>query len=92
MRSRDTSSDVQRMMDEHQLRMTPAEKFAALDDAWQTARTLALAGLRLGFPDETEEQLDLRWAERRLGTPLFERAMAKRRSLSSGKSSQSEQR
>ena len=78
MRSSDTSSDVQRLMDEHYLRMTPAEKFTALDDAWQTARTLALAGLRLDFPGETEEQLELRWAERRLGTPLFERAMAQR--------------
>ena len=82
MRSRDTSSDVQRMMDEHYRRMTPAEKFAALEDAWQAARTLALAGLRLDFPIETEKQLELRWAERRLGTPLFRRAMAKRRGSS----------
>ncbi len=82
MLPRDTSSDVQRLMDEHYRRMTPAEKLAAVDDAWQTARTLALAGLRLDFPQETEEQLDLRWAERRLGKPLFERAMAQRQSSS----------
>lgn len=82
MLPRDTSSDVQRLMDEHYRRMTPTEKLAAVDDAWQTARTLALAGLRLDFPQATEEQLALRWAERRLGKSLFERAMARRRSSS----------
>ena len=82
MRSPDTSGDVQRMMDTHYRRMNPAEKLASVDDAWQTARIVALAGLRLDFPEETEEQLDLRWAERRLGKRLFEHAMAQRRNSS----------
>ena len=83
MRPRDTSPDAQRMMDEPHRRMTPGEKLQALEDAWETARTLALAGLRLDHPDETEDQLEDRWAERRLGTDLFQRARAYRESLSS---------
>lgn len=79
MRPRDTSPDVQRMLDEHYLRMTPAEKAEAVRDAWRTARTLALAGLRLDHPGETEAQLEARWAERRLGPELDARAEARRR-------------
>lgn len=76
MRPSDTASGIQRRMDEHYRRMTPAEKAEAVRDAWDTARTLALAGLRLDFPGESDEQLDARWAERRLGPALFGRVAA----------------
>ena len=59
--------------------MTPAERMAAVAEAWETARTLALAGLRLDHPGESEAELELRWAERRLGKDLFDKAMAQRR-------------
>ncbi len=78
MRPADTSPIVQKMMDEHYLRMTPAEKADVVRDAWETARALAFAGLRIDYPGEDEEQLEARWAERRLGTSLYRRVIAKR--------------
>ncbi len=81
MRPADTSPEAQRIMDEHYRRMTPAEKMAQVQDAWRSARILALAGLRLDFPDATEQELEDRWAERRLGTRLFKLADARRREL-----------
>ena len=65
-------------MDEHYSRMTPAEKGEAVRDAWRTARTLGLAGLRLDHPGESDAQLEARWAKRRLGAKLFGLAMARR--------------
>lgn len=76
MRPSDTAPGVQERMDEHYRRMTPAEKAEAVRGAWDTARTLALAGLRLDFPGESDEQLEARWAERRLGKTLFGRVVA----------------
>lgn len=66
-------------MDEHYRQMTPADKGEAVRDAWRTARTLALAGLRLDHPGESDAALEARWAERRLGRALFRRAMARAR-------------
>ena len=79
VRPSDTSSDVQRRLDEHYLDMTPAAKGESIRDAWRTARALALAGLRIDHPGESDEQLELRWAERRLGRELFEKAAAQLR-------------
>lgn len=79
MRPNDTSPEVQRRMDEHYRRMTPAEKGEVVRAAWRTARALALAGLRLDYPDESEAALEARWAERRLGPELFSRAKARLR-------------
>jgi hypothetical protein len=46
-----------------------------LRDAWGTGRQLQLAGLRARFPEESEEQLELRLAERWLGPELFGRVL-----------------
>lgn len=80
MRPGGTAPEIQERMDEHYRRMTPAEKAETVRDAWNTARTLALAGLRLDHPGESDEQLEARWTERRLGRALFGRALAHRRS------------
>lgn len=53
--------------------MIPAEKGAAVRNAWQTARALQRAGLRTQHPDESEEQLERRLAERWLGAELYRR-------------------
>jgi hypothetical protein len=50
-----------------------------LRDLWATGRALQLAGLRARFPNESEEQLELRLAERWLGAELFARVMAHKR-------------
>ncbi len=64
------------MLDDHYRRMSPSEKVAVLRRAWCTARALQLVGLRRLFPEESEEQLELRLAERWLGPELFARARA----------------
>jgi len=81
MQPRDTSPEIQRRMDAHYRQMTPAEKGEAVRAAWNTARTFALAGLRLDHPGESDVDLEARWAERRLGRELFRRVMARRRAL-----------
>ncbi len=73
MRPSDTSPEVQKLMDEHYRQMTPAAKLEVLKGSWASARALAIAGLRIEFPGETEDELDLRWSKRRLGADLFER-------------------
>jgi hypothetical protein len=64
--------------------LSSVEKGDLIREAWNTARTLQLAGLRARFPDESEEQLELRLAERWLGRELFERAMAQKRARGLG--------
>lgn len=81
MRPTDTSLEAQELMDDHYRRMSPAEKFEAVRDAWSSARALALAGLRLDHPGESEEALEARWAERRLGSELYARVVARLREL-----------
>jgi len=81
MRSRDTSSEVQKIMDEHYLQMTPAQKGELVRRAWNTARVLQLTGLRARFPDESVAQLELRLAENWLGSELFGRVRARQAQL-----------
>ncbi len=59
--------------------LSPTERGELLREAWHTGRELQLAGLRARFPDETEEQLELRLAERWLGRELFARVVEHRR-------------
>ncbi len=74
MRPSDTSPEAQRSMDDHYRQMTPAAKLGMLGQAWEAAKTMALAGLRLDFPEATEDQLIELWAERRLGKRLYQLA------------------
>jgi hypothetical protein len=64
--------------------LSSVEKGDLIREAWNTARALQLAGLHARFPDESEEQLELRLAERWLGRELFERAMAQKRARGLG--------
>ncbi|MFM7298417.1 MAG: hypothetical protein ACKO4Q_14520 [Planctomycetota bacterium] len=79
MRSSDTSPEVQARMDAWYRSLTPTERGELLRDACRAGRELQLAGLRARFPSETEEQLELRLAERWLGSELFARVMEQRR-------------
>ncbi len=65
-------------------RLASVENGDPIREAWSTAREPQLAGLRARFPDESEEQLELRLAERWLGTELLERAMAQKRARGLG--------
>jgi len=78
MLSRDTSPEAQALLDERYRRMSPPEKAAQLRQAWRSARALQLAGLRARFPDEDEQQLEERLAERWLGPELYGKLRASR--------------
>ena len=60
--------------------LSPTERAELLRDACRAGRVLQLAGLRARFPEDREEQLELRLAERWLGSELFARVMEQRRS------------
>lgn len=59
--------------------LTPTERGEILRDAWNTGRQMQLAGLRARLPSDSDEQLELRLAERWLGVELFARVMAHKR-------------
>ena len=54
-------------------KMTPAEKLERVRDLTLTSHQLALAGLRLRHPGESDRALILRLARRRLGRELAAR-------------------
>ncbi len=73
MHSRDTSEHADEVQFELLRAMTPqqrAEIFTALTLAVQD---LAMAGLRLQYPNATDDELRLRLAARRLGNDLVRR-------------------
>lgn len=76
----DTSPEVQARMDAWYRSLSPTERAELLRDACRAGRELQLAGLRARFPEDSEEQLELRLAERWLGSELFARVMEQRRS------------
>jgi len=83
-RPTDTSPQAQARVDAWRRSFTPTERGEFLREAWQAWRELQLAGLRARFPSESEEQLELRLAERWLGAELFARVMAHKKKLGLG--------
>jgi uncharacterized protein YeaO (DUF488 family) len=84
VRPTDTSPQAQARMDAWYRSLTPTERGELLREAWHAGRELQLAGLRARFPSESEEQLELRLAERWLGAELFARVMAHKKKLGLG--------
>lgn len=78
MRPFDTTPQTQARMDAWYRSPTPTERGGIVLALWEQGRALQLAGLRARFPDESEEQLELRLAELWLGAELFARVMAYR--------------
>jgi len=70
---RDTDADVLERMSALYARMTPAEKLARVRELTLAVNALALAGLRARHPDESEGELLLLLARRRLGADLAAR-------------------
>ena len=68
--SRDTSSCVERLQIEGWRRMSPLEKAGIMSHATSDALTLALAGIRLRYPDASERECFLRLAALQLGPTL----------------------
>ena len=58
--TRDTDPEAQRVQLEIYRRMSPARKLELVSDAIETARSLALAGLRQRYPQAGSEELKRR--------------------------------
>jgi hypothetical protein len=70
----DTAPHVERLMAENYRRMPPWRKLRLVSDAYDTARNLHAAGLRLREPANSQEAVNRDWAVRTLGNgPWIER-------------------
>lgn len=63
----DTTEAMDRLQFEGIRRMTPAERLATAMRSFRALERLQIAGLRLRFPDASEEELRRRAGARRLG-------------------------
>lgn len=60
-----------KIVDDIYRRMSPAQKWALISDAYHTGQQLAMAGIRMQHPDWDEKQVWREWARRHLGDDLF---------------------
>lgn len=74
MKKTDTSPDARRVQIDIYRLMTPARKFELIAEAYEFGKSLAMAGIRLRYPDATEEQVREIWARQHLGDELYEQA------------------
>jgi hypothetical protein len=70
----DTTPEAERVLIELWRRATPARKMAMMLSANQTARALAMTGLRERYPNEPPARLQRRLADLWLGPELAARA------------------
>jgi hypothetical protein len=72
--SLDTHPEIERRQIERLRQMPPWRKMALMGEMSQTVRTLALAGLRQRYPDDTPALRQRRLADLLLGPDLAARA------------------
>jgi hypothetical protein len=77
----DTSPEAQRVLYDLYRRMSPARKFEIICDTYEMGKQLALAGLRMRYPDASGEKIWHLWARQHLGDELYERVYGKRNGL-----------
>lgn len=65
--SRDTSEDVERVLIEGYRRKTPGQRVALAADTTDCMRRFLQAGIRLQYPNASEEEIRKRFAARWLG-------------------------
>jgi hypothetical protein len=71
--SADTSPEIEEFQIQRLRQMPPWRKMALMGEMSQTVRTLALAGLRQRYPDDTLDQRRRRLADLLLGPELAAR-------------------
>lgn len=69
----DTSSEARRVLYDLYRQMSPARKFQLLCDTYEMGKDLALAGLRMRYPEADKDELWRLWARQHLGRELFEK-------------------
>ena len=72
--SPDTAPEIERLQIERLRQMPPWRKMALVAEMGETVKTLALAGLRQRYPEDTRAQRKRRLADLLLGPELAARA------------------
>jgi hypothetical protein len=67
----DTSPEAKKVLYALYRQMSPTRKIELLFDAYNTGRTLSMAGIRMQHPSLSEKEVWHVWAKRHLGTELY---------------------
>ena len=67
----DTPKSVLEIQYDLYRRMSPAKKFELVCDAYRFGQLLAMAGIRMHFPDADDKQVRQIWAKEHLGEELY---------------------
>ena len=73
----DTTKEAHQILIAIYKKMAPTAKMHRIFEAYRTGKILAMAGLKLSYPDATEEQIWRLWAKKHLGDELFEQVYSK---------------
>ncbi|MCE5341456.1 MAG: hypothetical protein LLF92_10100 [Planctomycetaceae bacterium] len=73
----DTPQEVLEIQYELYRKMSPAEKFRIVCDAYDFGQSLAKAGIRMRYPNATEKEVKQIWAKEHLGEELYDRVYGK---------------
>jgi hypothetical protein len=71
MFSNDTSPEAEKILTELYRDMPVTKKVRLIFQAYNTARQLAMAGIKLSNPNATEKQIWHLWAKKHLGEKLY---------------------
>ena len=71
MFSNDTSPEAEKILTELYRDMPVTKKVRLIFNAYNTARQLAMAGIKLSNPGATEKQIRRLWAKQHLGEKLY---------------------
>ncbi len=67
----DTPKEVLKIQYDLYRKMTPSKKFRIICDAYRFGQSLAMAGIRMRFPDANEKEIKQIWAKEHLGEELY---------------------
>jgi len=67
----DTPREILEIQYDLYRKMSPAKKFRIVCDAYRTGQRLAMAGIRMRFPNTSEKEVKQIWAKEHLGEELY---------------------
>ena len=73
MTKSDTSPEAEKILCRLYRNMTLTQKAQRIFSAYRMGKMLSMAGIRMGHPDASEEEIWHLWARRHLGDSLYER-------------------
>lgn len=74
----DTPREVLEIQYELYRKMSPAKKIELVFDAIRTGQALSMAGIRMQYPQATDDEVWHIWAKRHLGEELYNKAYGRK--------------